>query len=348
MEAQNKLLARDFGQEALTNLCAELGARSFQAKALWRWLHVKGIRSFDQATDLPKKLREQLKDKLELAAVQVVEESASRDGTIKYLLGLHDGERIEMVLIPEGVRNTLCVSTQVGCPVGCVFCASGLLGVRRNLTRHEILDQFLLARELLGDEELTNVVIMGMGEPMLNLDELLPALDRITDPCGFAFSPRRITVSASGYPDKIRRFSRSGKSYNLALSLHTASPEQRRELVPTAAHEPRELVNAARDHFMATGREPTIEMVLLRGRNDRVEDANALARLLKGLQCTVNIIPWNRVEGTPVHLERPREDHVDQYRDALERHGLKVTLRRKRGSEKDAACGQLRLRSLDA
>ncbi len=348
MDPEHKSLARELSQDTLTTLCMDLGARPFQAKTLWRWLHVKGLRSFDQATDLPKKLRESLADHLELQSVQVVEESLSHDGTCKYLLELADGERIEMVLIPEGARNTLCVSTQVGCPVGCVFCASGLLGVRRNLDHHEILDQFLLAREILGEKELTNLVIMGMGEPMLNLDALLPALDRITDPEGFHFSPRRITVSASGYPDKIRRFSKAGKSYNLALSLHTADAEQRRLLIPTAQHDPRELVAAAKDHFQATGREPTIEIVLLRGRNDRIEDADKLVRLLKGLQCTVNLIPWNRVEGTPIALERPYEDRVEAFREALEQRGLNVTLRRKRGSEKNAACGQLRLRSLES
>ena len=347
MDPARKPLARELGQEELSTLCLDLGARRFQAQALWHWLHQKGLRSFDQATDLPKRLRNALSDRLELRAVRLDEESLAHDDTRKFLLELRDGEKVEMVLIPEGSRNTLCVSTQVGCPVGCVFCASGLLGVRRNLDRHEILDQFLLARELLGDGELTNVVIMGMGEPMLNLDELLPALDHITDPDGFCFSPRRITVSASGYPDKIRRFSQSGKSYNLALSLHTADAEQRKQLVPTAQHEPRELIAAAKDHFRATGREPTIEIVLLRGRNDRPQDAEALARLLNGLQCTVNLIPWNRVEGTPMALERPHEDRVEAFREALERRGQKVTVRRKRGNSMDAACGQLRLRSIE-
>lgn len=341
-----KRLARDLPPPGLEKLAIELGAESFQARALVEWVWQKGLRSFAEATNLPKSLRQALSESVELRAARIVERSRSGDGTCKLLLALRDDETIEIVLIPEGGRTTLCLSTQVGCPVGCIFCASGLAGVRRNLKAAEIVEQFVIARAELGGRALTNLVVMGLGEPMLNLAPLERALAALSDPGGFAFSARRITVSTSGYPDRIRQLAGGGRPYQLAVSLHAADPELRRQLVPTATAAPEELVHAAQDYRRKTGREPTFEIVLLRGINDGPEHARALARLLRGVRCTVNLIPWNRVEGVPPGLATPSRPSVHAFRARLEAAGLKVTWRMRRGADKDAACGQLRLRKL--
>lgn len=346
MESATRL-ARAVPRDELAALAIEAGAKPFQARALVELTHDKGIRSLDRATSLPKAVRTRLAERLHFAACRVVERSPSSDGTTKLLLELSDGESIEAVLIPEGERTTLCVSSQVGCPVACIFCASGLYGVRRNLEAHEIVDQFLLARDELeasGESErrLTNMVIMGLGEPMLNVANLESALTEICD--AHSFSPRRITISTSGYPERVEALAKRAKSWNLAVSLHAADEDLRKELVPTATREPRALVRAARTWLRETGREPTFEIVLLAGVNDRREDAEALIKLLRDVQCSVNLIPWNRVEGVPMPLETPSESQVEAFRMWLEDGGLTVTWRRRRGADRDAACGQLRLR----
>jgi 23S rRNA (adenine2503-C2)-methyltransferase len=269
------------------------------------------------------------------------------DGTEKLLLQLADGETVECVIIPDGERTTLCISTQVGCPVRCVFCASGMGGVRRNLTQAEIVEQVLHARSRLGDgRRLTNLVVMGMGEPMLNLDQLLPALRRIHDQDGIGMGARRITVSTSGYPRQMERFAEADPSYNLAVSLHAADDRLRKQLVPTATHPVAELVEAAHRYFGQKGREVTYEVVLLDGKNDRPRDADAMIALLGQLPCTVNLIPWNPVDEIVAEhgFGRPPALRVDAFADLLRRGGLKVTVRRQRGADRSAACGQLRLR----
>jgi 23S rRNA (adenine2503-C2)-methyltransferase len=279
-------------------------------------------------------------------SASVATRDLAEDGTEKLLLRLQDGESVECVIIPEGERTTLCVSSQVGCPVGCVFCASGLLGVRRNLTAGEIVCQVLCARDLLPEgRALTNLVVMGLGEPMLNLDALLPALDRIHDPQGLDLGARRITVSTSGLPRQMDRFAEAEPAYNLAVSLHAADDTLRQRLVPTAKHPVREIVAAARRYQQKKGREVTFEVVLLEGVNDRPEDAAVMASVLHGFACTVNLIPWNPVDAIPA-LRRPAPQRVDAFAAALSRSGLNVTVRRQRGADRSAACGQLRLRTL--
>ena len=217
-------------------------------------------------------------------------------------------------------------------------------GVRRNLRADEMVEQFALAREELGDaRRLTNLVVMGLGEPMLNLEALLEALARISDPDGFAFSPRRITISTSGYPERIRELAARGRGYELAISLHAADPELRRVLVPTAKHEPAELVDAALAYARVTGREPTFEYVLLEGSNDERVHADALLQLLGRIRCKVNLIPWNPVPELAGALKSPGPRRVATFERMLQDGGLKVTTRRHRGRDRDAACGQLRL-----
>lgn len=328
---------------ALQRLVLELGGRAFHARQLAEWVYRHGATTFDACTNLPARVRRALQDWGTLRSSRIEAVDRAADDTRKLLLRLQDGETVESVLIPEGERTTLCVSTQVGCPVGCIFCASGLEGVRRNLTAAEIVEQVLHARDLLeSDRRLTNLVVMGMGEPMLALDSLLPALERIHDPEGIGLGARRITVSTSGYPRQMARFARAPHAYNLAVSLHAADDELRRRLVPTARASVSEILAAAQDYQRVKGREVTFEVVLIEGLNDRPRDARLLVERLRGIPCTVNLIPWNPVERI-VGLRRPDPDRIRGFCERLRAGGLKVTVRRQRGADRSAACGQLRL-----
>jgi 23S rRNA (adenine2503-C2)-methyltransferase len=329
--------------DALRAVVTELGGEPFQARQLAHWIFRHGALSIDDCRNLPAALREKLRAWGAVAGSEVAAAHESADGTTKLLLQLADGETIETVLIPEGERNTLCVSTQVGCPVACVFCASGLLGVRRNLTAGEIVEQVLHARARLPqDRRLTNLVVMGIGEPLLNLANLLAALERIRDPEGIGLGARRITVSTSGYPAQMEAFARAPHQYNLAVSLHAADDELRRKLVPTTRATVAQIVDAARTFFVAKGREITFEIVLLAGVNDRSGDADALVALLRTFPCTVNLLPWNPVDRIP-DLRRPSADQVERFAARLRAGGLNVTVRRQRGADRAAACGQLRI-----
>ena len=338
----------ELDDRALQDAIAALGGKPFQARQVMHWLWRHGVDGFEQMQNVPARLRAGLAARFQVRSTRIARVDLAEDGTAKLLVRLRDGETVECVLIPEGERTTLCVSTQVGCPVACIFCASGMAGVKRNLTSAEIVEQVLLARgQQAGERRLTNLVVMGMGEPMLNLDALLPALQRIHDPEGLDMGARRITVSTSGYPRQMERFAAADPSYNLAVSLHAANDELRKQLVPTAAHPVREITAAAHRYFGQKGREVTYEVVLLEGRNDRPVDAVAMVELLGALPCTVNLIPWNPVEELAASrgLRRPATHRVDAFADALRRGGLKVTVRRQRGADRSAACGQLRLRT---
>jgi len=337
----------DLDDEQLTALVAGMDGKPFQARQVLHWLWKHGVEDYEQMRNVPQRLRAALASHAPARSTRLQQADLAADGTEKLLLALHDGETVECVIIPDGERTTLCISTQVGCPVACVFCASGMFGVRRNLSAGEIAEQVLLARSRLPEgRRLTNLVVMGMGEPMLNLDSLLPALQRIHDPDGINLGARRITVSTSGYPKQMERFASADPSYNLAVSLHAADDELRKRLVPTATHSVREIVQAAHSYFGKKGREVTYEVVLLDGVNDRRIDANAMIDLLRGLPCTVNLIPWNPVDEIVASngLARPAEHRVDAFADMLRQAGVNVTVRRQRGADRSAACGQLRLR----
>lgn len=325
------------------------GGQPFQARQVGHWLWKHGVADVEAMRNVPAKLRQALAQAHPVRAGALARVDDADDGTQKLLVRWRDGETVECVIIPDGERTTLCVSSQVGCPVACVFCASGMFGVRRNLTAGEIAEQVLLAKaQLPPGRTLTNLVVMGMGEPMLNLDALLPALQRIHDPEGIGMGARRITVSTSGYPRQMERFAAADPSYNLAVSLHAADDTLRKRLVPTATAPVREIVVAAHRYFGQKGREVTYEVVLLEGVNDRPQDAAAMVEALGALPCTVNLIPWNPVEeiAHDKGLRRPAPARVDAFADALRQGGVKVTVRRQRGADRSAACGQLRLRHL--
>lgn len=331
----------DLTRAEFTELVTGLGGKPFQARQLEHWIFKHGAKTFDDCRNVPKVLREQLDARFVIRDTSVLEVDGAQDGTRKLLIELSDGERIETVIIPDGERTTLCISTQVGCPVGCVFCASGLFGVRRNLRVGEIVAQVLHARDLL-EQPLTNLVVMGIGEPLLNLKNLAPALERIHDPDGIDMGARRITVSTSGFPERMREFAQLPHSYNLAVSLHAADDTLRAQLVPNARAPVEAIITAARDYFEAKGREVTFEIVLLDRVNDRPQDAAVLADRIRGFPSTVNLIPWNPVEDIPAY-DRPLPERVDAFADNLRALGANVTVRRQRGADRSAACGQLRI-----
>jgi 23S rRNA (adenine2503-C2)-methyltransferase len=322
---------------------AERGLPGYRAGQVWRWLFERRAAGFDEMTDLPKPLRRQLAEEFQVFLAQIVTHQKADDGTEKLLLELPDGGQIECVLLrDEGRRRTICISTQVGCAMGCVFCASGIGGLVRNLTSGEIIEQMLRLQRLLGeDERLSHVVVMGIGEPLANLDALLPALAAASSSGGLGISPRRITISTVGLPGAIRRLGRSNCPYHLAVSLHAADDRLRNRLVPAN----RKLgiarvLAAAADYFEKTGRRVTFEYVLLAGLNDGPEHARRLVTLLKGHTALVNVIPYNPVAGLPYRT--PAATVTARFVATLREGGLSVKIRYRKGTQIEAACGQLR------
>ena len=319
-----------------------IGQPAWRAKSIRRWLLGGRAESFADMTDLPKGLRLALEETFSIWTSSVAKHNRAEDGTEKLLLRLHDGQHIECVLLRDGLRRTVCISSQVGCAMGCVFCASGIDGVVRNLTTGEIIEQLLrLARLLPAEERLSHIVVMGMGEPLANLDRLLPALATAQDPEGLGISQRRITISTVGLPPGIDRLAEANLGYQLAVSLHAAEDTLRTRLVPVNKSIGLAEVMAAADRYWeASGRRLTYEYVLLGGTNDSPEDARSLVRLLGGRAALVNVIPYNSVQGLP--CREPSQGSRERFLDVLREAGVNVQVRRRKGARIDAACGQLR------
>jgi 23S rRNA (adenine2503-C2)-methyltransferase len=355
----------DLSAAELAAWLEERGERRLRARQLRRWLLVAGAESFDAMTDMPKRLRQELADAFVPLSTEIVKHLEASDGTHKLLLRLRDGSLIECVLIQEDDRRTACISTQVGCGMGCVFCASGLNGVERNLTTGEMIEQLIRLRNLpslkasrnltasrgpLGPgfplvERLTNIVVMGMGEPLANLDNLLTTLETATAKDGLGIGARHITISSVGLPEKIRRLADLGKQYHLAVSLHAPGDALRNQIVPTNAKIGLKAILEAADYFFdKTGRQVTYEYVLLGGLNDDTTHARDLARLLEGRRAHVNLIPFNDVAGLP--YRSPTSEALAAFMAPLKKHGISVKVRKRKGSQIDAACGQLRRTAL--
>ena len=324
----------------------------FRVEQVRRWVFERRATSFDLMSDLPKALRAKLGEALTLWRSEVAAHKTSRDGTEKLLLRLPGKRRadgtagppgeIECVLLRDGARRTICISSQVGCAMGCVFCASGLAGVERNLTTGEIVEQMLRLQHRLPEaERLSHIVVMGMGEPLANLDRLLPALDVASDERGLGISARRITISTVGLPPAMRRLTERDCRFHLAVSLHAPNDALRNQIVPT---NPKtglaEILSAADAYFEASGRRLTFEYVLLAGINDGVEHAAELARLLQHRTALLNVIPYNPVAGLP--YKTPSPEAIRAFRQRLLVGGVNVQFRQRKGDEIDAACGQLR------
>lgn len=329
--------------QGLADWCVANGFPAYRAGQIRRWIFGRRVDDIAEMHDVPAALRTAMANEFSLFPARLVQHQVSQDGTEKLLLELHDGQFIECVLMRETDRRTICISTQVGCAMGCVFCASGMLGLKRNLTTGEILEQVLRLDRLLNKgEQITNLVVMGIGEPLANLKSLIPALDTLNEKGGLGLGARRITISTVGLPEKIRELARSGKQYNLAVSLHAPDDELRNQLVPVNDKIGIDAVlQAADDYFSITGRRVTYEYVLLSGVNDHPSHARQLAKRLQSRIAHVNLIPMNGV--TELEFVAPTAPRTGEFVQVLESFGIPATVRKRKGADIDAACGQLRL-----
>lgn len=349
----------DLGIDEVHRLVAHMGAPAFRANQLLAWVYKRLAVSFEEMTDLPLSLRGKLSSQFSLHTLVPVRESVSRDGTIKVLFRLADGNTIEaaLMLYAAGAgrpRTTVCVSTQAGCAIGCPFCATGSQGLQRNLTPGEMIDQVLFfarrVREKDGGDEkrlehITNIVFMGMGEPLANYDALIQAIDVLTSPRGFGTSPRNITISTAGTVPQIRRLSEEKYRVGLAVSLHAADNRLRNRLVPLNKRYPiEELLPACREYAQKTGRRVSFEYTLFAGVNDSVVQARALAQVLAGMDAHVNLIPANPACGDEFKPS-PRRQAL-AFEQELRAAGVNCTVRVSRGQDIEAGCGQLRAREL--
>ena len=351
-------------REELEARFKEWNEPAYRAAQLLDWLYARRAANWDAMTNLPKTLREKLREQFTLQNLELTRKQGSRDTTQKFLWKLADGSFIESVLIPANPalygeasdRHTLCISTQVGCAYGCRFCASGLEGWKRNLGIHEIVDQILAVErwhtaqpkaESLEPTEnriVNNIVVMGMGEPLANYDNLIKALKILNAPWGAGIGARKITISTSGLVPQIRRLANEPLQFRLAISLHGATDEVRNRIMPVNKKYPlAELTAACADYEELKGRMITLEYILIHGINDAIEQTRPLATLAKKLHAKVNLIPYNKVEDLP--WERPSEDACEKFLAALEKLDVTATLRREKGHDIDAACGQLRLKT---
>lgn len=337
-----KIDIRALSRTELLDFLLSRGEKAFRVKQIEQWLWQKGVARFEEMGNLPRALRDLLGEHFETrpAAVNAVRES--RDGTAKLAVALHDGQLVEMVVIPSRDKATACISTQVGCKLRCGFCATGTIGFARDLEAAEMFDQVIIARKYLEERgmSLANIVLMGMGEPLLNLDRVLDAVRRVTDPEALAISPYRLTLSTAGIPEGIRRLADEGVRFHLAISLHSAVNATRDRLMPINKAYPLEALSDAIAYFVQkTGTRPTIEYLLLDGLNDTPRQAEALARFCRAFPVKVNIIEYHPVDGSPYRRSRP--EARDRFVAFLESKNMVVNTRRSRGEDIDAACGQL-------
>ena len=331
----------DYTPQGLRSILGQAGIAPFRADQVLRWVYARGVRDFGEMSNLPRPLRAELAAGFRTRELALDEVVASSDGTRKLALRTHDGGRIEAVLIPEGERRTVCVSSQIGCSLDCSFCATGRMAFGRNLGSGEIVDQVLAVADLLTplDERPTHLVFMGMGEPLLNLPAVLQAIETLRDPRGFGISPRRITVSTAGVVPRMPELGRSAP-VRLAVSLHATTDALRDELVPLNKRFPlARLIEACRSYPLRPRDRISFEYVLIADVNDGAADAQRLVRLLHGIPSKVNLIPLNEYPGT--RYRRPSDTSVELFAELLARGHLSVTVRRSRGDDILAACGQL-------
>jgi 23S rRNA (adenine2503-C2)-methyltransferase len=336
----------------LLNACVRFGMERYRAKQMRDWMFRHLVAEIGQYSNVSNRDRKVISASFELAPGEVVNQQVSEDGTFKLLVKWKrpegfDNPTTETVMIPDEDRRTACVSSQIGCPVGCRFCASGVNGLKANLDAGEIVFQVVLLNRILlqQKEHLTNLVFMGMGEPLANFANVIKAIRVITDEHGIAMGARRITVSTVGVPSKIRELADIGISVNLALSLHAPNEPLRRQLIPWAEHFALpEILDACRYYFDQTGREITLEYILLHGVNDKPEHAKELAQVCRTIRSNVNLIRYNEVEGLP--FERPKSDDVMAFQAILQDAGVNAHVRKSRGRDIAAACGQLRRQNM--
>ena len=343
---EEKTDIKSFNKEELRTVIGELGEKKFRADQMYDWMHVKLARSFDEMTNISKDFREKCKEKFFYTAVEPVTVQESKlDGTKKFLFALDDGNVVESVLMRYKHGNSICISSQVGCRMGCRFCASTLDGLTRNLRPSEMLDQIYEISRLIG-ERISNVVVMGTGEPLDNYDNLLKFIRLLTDENGLHISQRNVTVSTCGIVPNIYRLADEKLQITLALSLHGATDVKRQELMPIAkAYSIDELMQAVDYYFEKTGRRITFEYSLVAGVNDTKEDVDNLTHLAAERNCHINLIPVNPIKERD--YRQPKQEYVTAFKNKLEKNRINVTIRREMGRDIDGACGQLRKRHLE-
>lgn len=331
---------KSFSSPELEAFLISLGMKRYRANQVYQWLYQKGAASFDEMTNLSKEERTALNEKVYISSLILIKKQTASDGTEKYLFELEDGNRIESVLIPDEKRLTLCISTQVGCSMGCRFCLTGKGGLKRNLEAHEIVDQVLAVKGLL-NKRITNIVLMGMGEPLANYDNTIAALKILLDEKALNFSSRKITLSTAGLIPQIDKLGKEGVKVNLAISLNAATDDVRNKIMPINKKYPiKELIACCKRFPLPKRRRITFEYVMLKDINDTKEDAERLCKLLKGVPCKVNLIPFNEYEGC--EFKKPDEKSVERFRGILIEHHIMSITRKSKGAEISAACGQLR------
>lgn len=335
---------RHLSLEEVQQYFEEIADKKFRAKQVWEWLWQKHAHSFADMTNLSKDLREKLGQEFTLPALTIDATQYSADGTVKSRFKTHEGHLIEGVLIPTEERKTACVSSQIGCSLSCKFCATGYIDRKRNLSFDEIYDQVVLINqqcERVYDKKLSNIVFMGMGEPLLNYKHVLKAIERITAPDGLAMSARRITVSTAGVAKQIRQLGDDQVKFKLALSLHAANDKKRNEIMPiNDTNNIKSLVDALNYFYKQTGNEITFEFILFKDFNDSLKDADELIKVYRQVPADlVNIIEYNPIDFA--RFRKPEEEKVEAFMNYLEKHRVNARLRRSRGKDIDAACGQL-------
>ena len=331
---------KSMNQEQLQEYMESLGEKKFRARQLYQWMHQKLAAGFGEMTNLPKELRTSLEEHCQMHGAVVVQKQVSRDGTTKYLMELSDGNTVESVWMQYHHGNSVCISTQVGCRMGCRFCASTVGGLVRSLRVSEMLDQVYEIQRLTG-ERVSNVILMGIGEPLDNFENVVQLIRMLSDEKGLHISQRNITISTCGLTDQIRRLMAENLTVTLAISLHAPNDTLRAEMMPVAnRYSIQEIMEVCREYIEHTGRRVTFEYSLVAGKNDRREHAEELAGLLRGMNCHVNLIPLNPVEGRMGN--RSDRTDVQNFKLVLEKKLSNVTIRREMGSDIDAACGQLR------
>ena len=338
-----KPLINDFSKQELTERITDLGEPAYRAQQVWQMIYKQLIASPDDFSNLSKELRQKLDETYCFEPLDVLKDLKSSDGqTNKLLFGLWDGRMIESVLMRYRERNTICISTQVGCPMNCAFCATGQMGFIRNLSAGEIVAQILFFARMLKNEglKLTNIVVMGMGEPFHNYDAVMKAIGIINDPDGMNFGERRITISTVGIIPRIEQFTNAHRQINLAVSLHAPSNTIRDKIIPANKKYPLDdLLEACRNYTEKTGRRITFEYALIHGLNDNYENAVMLSKRLKGMLCHVNLIPLNSTD--KYDGSGSNHDRVQSFKSVLDRNGIPCSVRLKRGIDLGAGCGQL-------
>lgn len=331
---------KDYNMEELKNEIKDLGEKPFRAEQIFKWLYEEKVEKFDEMTNLSLELREKLNNNYTMYNFNIIKKQESKDGTIKYLFDVLDGNAIETVLMRYHHGNSICVSSQIGCKMGCKFCASTGIDFIRNLTTGEIVEQIIRVEQDT-KERISNVVFMGIGEPLDNYDNVVNAIKLINHPKGLNIGARHISISTSGLVPKIQQLAQENIQCTLSISLHATTNEKRSSMMPVnKVYSIEELLQTCREYIAKTNRRVSFEYALAKDNNDNLEDAKGLVKLLKGMLCHVNLIPINKIENGV--FDKSSNENIIRFRDYLNDHGIVATIRRELGSDIDAACGQLR------